>query len=205
MDKNEFTTELKELMATMSEAEIEKTISAINACKTVICKRNNQEREDKSRLLGIVERNESELRFTGKNGKTGTIKAIGASLLTANDFHQYKSNMPEIEDEWWLYEAKQRVKNNVGCWAENLRIVCKIRPVIIVDKIDGDLQLGETFYINDEMFRLISPCLIIKNSCLYDSCTYTSVNYDSSLVKLCVDGWFAKLVKKNNDGQKRNG
>ena len=85
MDKKEFTTELKDLLSSMSEEEIEKTLNALNGCKTAICKKNNQEKGEKARLLSTADRNEADLHYLQGKEKEGTIKAIGASLLTAFD------------------------------------------------------------------------------------------------------------------------
>ena len=196
MDKKEFTTELKDLLSSMSEEEIEKTLNALNGCKTAICKKNNQEKGEKARLLSTTDRNESELHFVRGKNKEGTIKAIGASLLTAFDFEEAKKVLPRIVDNWWLYD-KQRVSDNCSEWYYNENTGGKIRPVIIVDEIKGDLQPGEEFSINNESFRYISPSLIIRNNCLDDLCTYNALNYECSILKLCVDGWYMKLIREN--------
>lgn len=196
MDKKEFATELKDLLSSMSEEEIEKTLNALNGCKAAISKKNNLEKGEKARLLSTTERHKAELRFTGRGGKEGTIKAIGASLLTRFDFGEARNILPGIKGDWWLYD-KGRVSNNYTERCFDQKTVGKIRPVIIVDEIKGDLRQGEVFSINDETFRLLSPCLVIKNNCLDDLCTYNAANYECSVLKLCVDGWYMKLIKEN--------
>ena len=198
MDKQEFTTELKDLLSSMTEEEIEKALNALNGCKTAICKKNNQEKGKKARLLSTTERNEAELHFVREKNKEGTIKATGASLLTAFDFAEARKILPGIVDNWWLYD-KRSVSNNCIEWYYNKNTAGKIRPVIIVDEIKGDLQPGEVFSINDESFRYISPSLIIRDNCLDDLCTYNAINYKCSILKMCVDGWYMKLVKENQN------
>ena len=94
MDKKEFTAELKDLLSSMSEEEIEKTLNALNGCKKAICKKNNQEKGEKVRLLSTTDRNEAELHFVRGKNEEGTIKAIGASLLTAFDFGKARCPKP---------------------------------------------------------------------------------------------------------------
>ena len=203
MDKKEFTAELRDLLPSMSEEEIEKALNALNGCKTAISKKTNQEKGKKARLLATTERDEAELRVVDSQKKEGTIKTIGASLLTDSDFEEAKNILPDVKDDWWLYD-KRRVSNHCSvCYFPHS--LGKIRPVIIVDKIIGDLQRGEMFYINDESFRLLSPSLIIRSSCLDDSCTYDAARYECSVLKLCVDGWYRKLIRENRPAEDSDG
>ena len=195
MDKKEFTAELKDLLSSMSEEEIEKTLNALNGCKEVIRKKNNLEKGEKARLFSTFERNEAELHFVGNENKEGTIKAIGATLLTSDDFERTKSILPAIEKCWWLYDLK-RVSGNYA-WSYGFNTGGRIRPIVIIEEINGDLEPGEVFSINDESFRLLSPSLMIKHNCFEDLCTYDAPNYECSILKLCVDGWYSRLIKEN--------
>ena len=196
MNKNDFTNELKELMSSMSEEEIEKTINALSGCKSAVYKKNNQEKGEKARLLSTTERHEAELHYVGERKKEGTLKAVGASLLTSCDFDLLRSKLPSINDNWWLYD-KYRVSNNNRNWSYDSATGGKIRPVIVIDDINGNLEPGEVFYINDEKFKLLTPSLAIKSACFEDLCTYSATNYECSILRLCVDGWYMKLIKEN--------
>ena len=200
MDKNEFTKELKELLSSMSEEEIEKTLNALNGCKSAISKKVSREKGEKARLLSTVERNEAELRYTSDDGKSeGIVRLLGASLLTCQDFDLLKDYITGSNDAWWLYD-KNIVSNGHRNYAYK-STTGKIRPIVMVKEISGDLKVGEWFYINDTKFRLISQCLAIKSSCLDDYCTYFASNYECSVLKLCVDGWYMKLIRENKNGQ----
>lgn len=196
MDKKEFTSEFKELLSSMSQEEIERTLNALNGCKSAISKKNNQEKGEQSRLLATVGRNESELYYTTLDDEAGVIKAIGASVLTSDDFNKSKDIIPAVQGAWWLYEKPYCVSNNYKERSYSPNYAYKIRPVIIIDEIKGNPKRGETIYINDVSFTLLSPRLLIKNNCFEDRCTYTAANYESSVLKMCVDGWYMKLVKE---------
>ena len=200
MDKKEFTNEFKELLSSMSQEEIERTLNALNGCKSAISKKINQEKGEQSRLLVTVGRNESELYYTTLDDETGVIKAIGASILTSDDFDKSKDIIPDFYfGAWWLYEKPFYVSNNYKERNYNPNCAYKIRPVIIIDEITGNPKRGETIYINDVSFTLLSPRLLIKNICFEDRCTYMAENYESSVLKMCVDGWYMKLVKENKN------
>lgn len=196
MNKDDFTKELKELMSSMSEEEIEKTISALSSCKSAVYRKNNQEKGEKARLLSTIERHEAELYYVGERIKEGTIRAVGASLLTSRDFDLLSNELPCTKDSWWLYD-RYRVSNKHRSWSNDRTKGGKIRPVIVIDEIQGNLEQGEAFYINDERFKLLTPLLAIKTECLEDLCTYTAANYECSIARFCVDGWYLRLVGDN--------
>ena len=198
MDKNEFAAEFKELISLMSQKEIEKAFNELNGCKKVINKRNNKKKVERSRILSTLELNPAHLHFDGNNHKKGSIKALGATLLSNYDFGNYQKNIPPVKNEWWLYERTIAI-NGYSIWSLRQSDTCAIRPIIVVDEIIGDLKLGESFFINSESFTLISPFIIIKNSCLEDSYTFNEESYECSTLKQCIDGWYAKLIKENKD------
>ena len=72
MNKNDFKSELKELMSFMTEEEIETAINALIGCKTAVYMKDSQEKGEKVRLLSTVERHEAELNYVGKGKKEGT-------------------------------------------------------------------------------------------------------------------------------------
>ena len=212
MNKNDFKSELKELMSSMSENEIEKAISALSRCKTRVYKKNNQKNGEKARLYSTTERHESELYYVGLRRKEGTIKVIGASLLTVHDYDLLKDVLPANNDSWWLYDKSvysdcdkfrvsirssgreiSRLENNEN----DNKISGKIRPVLVIDKINGDLSAGDVFYINDEKFQLLTPSIAIKTACFKELCTYNAADYESSVLRYCVDGWYMKLIRDN--------
>lgn len=205
MNKKEFTAELKELMSTMSEEEIEKTINALNGCKMAISRKSDQEKGEKARLLLTVELNRSELRCVGSDNREGTVKIYGASLLTSGDYRDYSGIIPETKGNWWLY-SRAMIRN--GELKYNYCIprdaVAAIRPVLVVEELGEVFKPGDTLYINGGKFSVLSPYLLIKSSCLDDLCSFHAVNYECSLLKLCVDGWYAKLIKENEKTDEAN-
>ena len=201
MNKNDFESELKDLMSSMSEEEIKKTINALSACKSAVYRKNNQEKSEKARLFSTTERHEAELHYIREREKEGTLKAIGASLLTTHDYGLLSNKLPECNESWWLRD-KTLVSNNLRFGYYSNNTLGRIRPVLIIEEIDGDLKVGEAFYINDEKFKLVTSFIAIRISCLEDLCTFNVINYECSILKYCVDGWYMKLIKENTK-QKR--
>ena len=204
MDKKEFTAELKELMSTMSEEEIEKAINALNGCKMAINRKNNQEKGEKARLLSTVELNRSELRYVKSDNREGTIKVYGASLLTTCDYRDHSDIIPGTKGNWWLYSKSLIENGHLQYYCYKKDEVAAIRPVLVVEELGDGLKPGDTLYINGGKFNVITPYLIIKSSCLDDKCTFGAANYESSMIKLCVDGWYMKLVKENEKTPEAN-
>ena len=209
MNKNDFEIELKELMTSMSEKEIEKTIMALSKCKSSVYKRNNREKAEKSRLFSTVERNESKLRYLGKEKKEGYIKALGASVLSNKDFDKLKGKITHVNENWWLYDGychcRIRIKEKMKSLTFDRMALGSIRPIILIEEIKGDIQPGEEFYINDEVFHLLTPSIAIKSVCLDGLCTYSDEEYESSILRFCVDGWYMKLVRDNAKNEEPSG
>ncbi len=205
MNKNDFTNELKELMSSMSEEEIEKTINALSSCRTAVYKKVNREKSRKAMLFSTASRYEAELQYIGAGAKTGTLKTVGASLLTDSDFvdfGQLRSVIPYTTDNWWLHNGYLVSDNRIN-WMNIKKGNGKIRPVIIIDHIHGDLTPGEAFCINDESFILLTELLAIRAACFDEFCSYTAVNYECSIARFCVDGWYMKLINDNKTSKQQ--
>ena len=196
MNRNEFTEELKALTSSMSEAEIEKTIQALKECRAAVYQKQSQDKSEKARLYTVAEPHRSQLRYRGMRGADGVISVLGASLLTIFDFERLREEIPRVCDSWWLFE-KQPVINGVRYWWKNKSVICGIRPVLIIDEIHGDLLPGDSFFVSEEQFDLLSPSLAIRAVCLEEPCAYTAANYGSSVIRLCIDGWYARLIGKS--------
>ena len=193
MNKTDFTSELKELMATMSEEEIEKTIRALADCRDTVYRKSAREKSKKAELLLTLDRHDSTLDYTEKKGKGGKLFVRGASLLSLKDYRTLYEKLPKISGVFWLYDnhrapdpSRPDAKTSAG-----------VRPVIVLDRIEGDLKPGALFYINEEKFKLLTPFLAIRVTSLRDTCTFNADSYAFSLVKFCVDGWYANLIRKN--------
>ncbi len=201
MNKNEFTNELKELSRNMTPEQIERAIAALSKSRNSIYLKENQNKAEISRLLSTTEWNETELSFFMENApessELGTVKIIGASLLTREDYDKYKSNLPMGPAyQWWLYDKTPVYGSTIS--SRSQYAYAYVRPVLILSDTDSSgLISGNSFYINTERFKMISNRLALKTTCLQDSCSFTSESYESSLIRYCVEGWYARLVRLN--------
>ncbi len=118
MNKNEFTNELRELSQCMTKEQIEKAIMTLSGCRNAIYKRMSQDKEDMSRLLVTIDRNETELDFIRDGSPVSSepekVKVLGASLLTREDFDLYGSNIPDVVFLWWLYDQTLAWGNRIA-------------------------------------------------------------------------------------------
>ncbi len=208
MNKTEFTNELRELSQFMTEEQIEMAITALNGCRQAINKKKNQNREGISRLLDTFERNEAEFSFTkagsNVNASPGKVRVLGASLLTRKDFYEYGANIPKQRFFWWLYDGGIAKDSSFPSWESGKSAF--IRPVLIISDEDASgLNTGDDFYISTERFRMISASIAIKTVCLQDSCTFTAEDYESSMIKCCVEGWYARLMRSNKLWEEKGG
>ena len=195
MDKYEFDEELKAVVGYMSEEEIGKAIDAIDKCKRAIFKEHSRMMSEISELLQNAEQNEAMLTYSTRWSKTGKLKVLGASMLSTCDFNRYYHKIPAIGSEWWLNDKIVVVKSDID-WRYN-KSVAYVRPILIVsDPRSSGLYPGNVFYINEEKFKLLSNSIAIKTRCLGDVCSFTE-DYENSLIKFCVDGWYARLVRVN--------
>ena len=195
MDKAEFTNELKDLSHSMTRAELEKAITALNECRSRIHNKDSREKSAISRLLSTTERNEADLIYMHSAfGRQGTIRAFGASLLTYADCCELKGKWSDVP--YWLYEGYRVKDGKIDFWPGD-KGAC-IRPVLILDDIKrAGLSAGDNIKINEETFLLIGDHLALALLCLDELCTFKSRDYSHSIIKYCVDGWYAHLLKEN--------
>ena len=200
MNKTEFTNELKELMSTMSEEEIRKTINALNGCRSSVSRKQNRENSEKSRLFLTSERREAELYYLGEGKLEGVIVTVGASLLTSTDYTRLREELAGGDcfcgGNWWLFDHYRITSGNI-CAPKDSTTTGKIRPVLLIERIGGNLKPGDCFHVNYDRFKLLTPSLAIRVDCLPDSCTFLGDEYPLSLPRFCVDGWYGKLIREN--------
>ncbi len=207
MNKKEFTNELRELSQCMTKEQIERAIMALNGCREKIFRKASQDKEDLSGLLVTIDRNEAEFSFimagAPVNTVPGKVKVLGASLLTSGDFELFGCNLPDTYYLWWLYDRKLVWGKKPANQNDNQYAF--IRPVLIIsDAGTSGLKAKDEFYINTEKFRMISDSIAIKTACLQDSCSFTAQNYESSMIKCCVEGWYVQLMRSNKLWEEEN-
>lgn len=195
VNKETFQKELKEILQYMTEEEINQTLEVLNNCKPRISQRSCQDKCEKARYLSGLNGCKAALHFSRRGGVTGQIHILGATILHELDFDKYKSLLPDTEDKWWL-ENGMYVCNNKAFYNFNPE-TGKVRPLLVIDCIEGALHVGEVFYLSDEKFRLISPSLAIRSACLEGELTFPRVAYNNSGIRFCVDGWLQNLIGKN--------
>ncbi len=199
MERQEFTKELKDLMGCMTKEELEKTISVLNGCKEAV-RKNDMERKHKvSPYFTDSDAFPAELDYTAFTGEKGVIELEGASLLTQRDFDAFKNVVPVCYHDWWLKDSALVINNGrTRTPYFDSSTAGKIRPVLVIRGGRGNLRPGSIFSVNGEEFKMIHPDLAIRIKPLEDFCTYLCKDYSSSIQRICVEGWFARLCRENH-------
>ena len=197
MNKTQFTSELKELMSTMSAEEIARTIEALSGCKAAVKRNADQKNCEKAELFFGARGRAAKLRYIA-NGESGTLHTVGASLPDERCYHMHRWQLPKTDDFWWLDGGRLVTDKGLRWWYDRKELTGHVRPVLLIDRIEGDLKPGDFFSVNGEAFRLLSPLLAIRTDCLQDECTYRNhYQKEPSVVLYCVEGWFESLLRKN--------
>ncbi len=195
MDKNDFLVALKEILPEMNEEEIKTALETLNDCKPKISKKNVCEKACKARILSSIDVKEIELTCLDGGKNERKVVALGASLLMDPEFNCFKNDIPE-DGRWWLHDLYY-VENGKMLYNYDRVQVARIRPIIIVREMPSDMKTGDRVIINGEDFVFLAPIILLKTKCLGDSCTYNARGYFTSVIKYCVDGWYAELIKNN--------
>ena len=197
MNKKEFDSELKELMSSMTEEEIKKTIGLLDGCRALKSRKLNYDKGELTRLSATADPYGAELGFIHQGQPAGRIYTMGASLLTEDDYMRFEYVIPTTQRIWWLYNGKQAVGNKGLRPSPYDNDMGSIRPVLIIGEINGELVPGDAFSVSNERFKLLSPSLAIRTDPLDEKCTFRSFNYETSALRFFVNGWYAELVRKN--------
>ncbi len=194
MNKFDFAAELHELSQQMTEDEIKKAIEALNECRDRIYTNNSEDKKELSRTLKEAGIEEAVVRFRkSEHTDMGELKVYGATLLRYEDYMTYVKELPHWPGAWWLYNKMAVKDDKIECTANT---AC-IRPVLILSNPDqAGLRPGDVFFIGTDRFKLITRTQAIMCRCLKDVCTYLS-EYDSSIVRFCIEGWYAGLLRRN--------
>ncbi len=192
MNSSSFADKLKEITGCMSGEEIRDAIDRLNSYRTSAFRKNSI---DKGMAAQIVSEamDEAELYFRYR-GAVRKLKTTGASVLTKEVFEELKRFIPVIDGPWWLHNGQAVLENRSRI---DDRPTANIRPVLCISDLSGSgLRIGDIFMINGEYLKLISERIAIRTDCLQGFCSFRS-DYDDSLVRLCVEGWYGKLVRDN--------
>ena len=193
-NRNDFAAELNELLPFMTEDEIKKAIDTLNECRDDVFMNRSCDKRDLSKILLDNDMEKAVVRFRkSEHTDMGELKVYGATLLRYEDYMTYVKELPHWPGAWWLYN-KMAVKDDK---IEYIANTACIRPVLILSNPDqAGLRPGDVFFIGTDRFKLITRTQAIMCRCLKDVCTYLS-EYDSSIVRFCIEGWYAGLIRRN--------
>lgn len=143
------------------------------------------------------------------------LNVIGATLLSEEEYEEYKKNIPWLWNDWWLRstghtyeldsyaryvdgEYKDGEDENKNVYSLNVDIRLGVRPALIIsdscDLIIGDkLSLcGYDFTVISDKYALCNHTLI-KAPFRADWRAADAEDYEHSDVKKCVDSWFKNI------------
>jgi len=149
-----------------------------------------------------------------KVGKLGIIpvdiEITGATLLSLEEYEEYKNNIPLTKDWWWwlrspgYYSYKATVvycdgsSDNDGDYVDDDGNV--IRPALQISNL-GDVEVGDKIKFGGVIFTVISPKYALCDTVIgcgafrEDSEAADANVYEASDVKKFVDEWFANALK----------
>ena len=218
MDKKQLMEMLKNMTANMTEEEIREVIDRLEGKRYAITNRVNREKSDWLRLLATTDRLDAKLAYQGPGGKQGILYVAGPSLLTEDDFRRcYHTYITPVKSAWWLFNGlyvdvvnwKDQIPHKfyeavpicrLPALADNLGV----RPVLIIEKITGELTPGEVFSIsNGETFRLLDEHLALRALPIPGTFAFAgfrnpgwpSVNYWDSDARDVVNDWYKDLIR----------
>lgn len=198
MNKTQFTSELKELMSAMTAEEIERTIEALSGCKAAVKQNDDRNKSEKAWTFRGARGHAAELRFVAQ-GESGTLHTVGASLPDEHCYHMHQWNLPQTDDFWWLDDGSLVTDKGIKRWYDRKTLMGHVRPVLLIDRIDGKLKPGDFFRANGEAFRLLTPLLAIRTECLEGECTYRDQNHhEPTIVQYCLEGWYESMIRNHS-------
>ena len=193
MNSSSFADKLKEMTGCMTGEEIRDAIDRLKEYRTNAFKRKSIDKAIAAQIASEAQ-DEAELYFRHR-GAVRKLKTTGASVLTKEVFEELRSFIPVIRLPWWLHNGQAVIENSLRI---AYRPTANIRPVLCIsDLSESGLRIGDIFMINGEYLKLISEMIAIRTDCLKGFCSFTSGYDDESMVRLCVEGWYGKLVREN--------
>lgn len=140
------------------------------------------------------------------------IEITGATLLSLEEYNNYKNIIPHLDKNWWLRSPGYRSRDAAFVYGVdgyvfdngfNVPNPFGVRPVLQINLSSSNLSVGDEFVIGKHKFTVISESYAISNSnigwCPFrkDYKADNANNYEASDVKKFVDEWYEELTKEH--------
>ncbi len=133
----------------------------------------------------------------------------GATLLSVNEFKEYKDNIPLLRESWWLrspgvwnYEKAEAYEvRYINCVNNIVHSVYAIRPALQISNL-ANVEVGDKIKFGEYTFTIISPKYALCNDIIgygafrKDWKAEDANVYEASDVKKIIDDWFTNTVKQ---------
>ena len=133
-------------------------------------------------------------------------QVMGVTLLSKEEYKEYKNYIPFIKDWWWLrspgpyyywaavaYDTKHVVCSGIGVRDNN-----GVRPALKIE--NHNLEPGDQFEFGAQEWTVISNNLAICND-IIGKCRFDKVsnNYEKSEIKRYLEGTFLNMEHKTEE------
>lgn len=197
MNKKNFNEIMKNALKNMSSKDIEKAVTALTELKAKAIVEKKEEDAGLAKLLKDIKPKRKTITFKKINGECGKIRVLGASLITSNDYAACRWQIPKVDEEWWTFNRTQIFQTGMEQYIYSHIRKGYVRPVLLVEnRKEAELRVGDDFFIKGNRFRVISDCLAIKTKPLEEEKPYDTDNYLESSIAMSIDLWYDELAKK---------
>ena len=197
---------IREVSPTMNEEQIENAIRTLEDCRQDLFEleadRKRRAYMEKNlpkgdtrleKYLEDMRLNENVFCFQ-RMQKSVSIRTLGVSLLLREDYLKYRDWLPPVERDWWLAD-RALVRKDGSCrndlWDAPL---AGIRPVLLIDSIQGDLRPGDLFTIEEDGFMLLDHRLAIRSELFPGlNCGYPCYVFRATPLFQTLNLWYSRL------------
>lgn len=133
----------------------------------------------------------------------------GATLLSIDEFKEYKDNIPLLKESWWLRspgvcdceKAEAYEVRYITCVSNVVHSTYVIRPALQVSNL-VDVEVGDKIKFDEKFFTVISPeyalcdTIIGRGAFRKDNEAADANDYEASDIKKFVDAWFENAARQ---------
>ena len=145
------------------------------------------------------------------------IEITGATLLSLEEYKEYKDNVTLLSESWWLrspgvwnYEKAEAYEvRYINCVNNIVHSVYAIRPALQISNL-GDVEVGDKIKFGGKFFTVISLKYALCDTAIghgafrEDSKAADANDYNASDIKKFVDEWFEKVTERKEGNSVAN-
>ncbi len=133
----------------------------------------------------------------------------GITLLSAEEYEQFKNNIPPINSDWWWLRSPGHNDRaaivlddgTADTYSVNYGHIA-VRPALILNSESSSLKIKDEFEFGEHKWTVISDTYAICNDTIGDHCfredwrAEDSCDYEKSDIKKYVENWYESCINK---------